>query len=295
MDIRIFKQIRKYLGRGRKNSSVVCTHPEIDIIIEEIKTKRKRKEYIQHDYNIMAGIKQDIINNAKKRKTNDPKKYWRNMNNIGTILPEWINGREIRIFNYSKVPDYCLEPVTEGIKELVKEINLDFEVKTYGIDNHVEKCVDYMKDGEVDFKGLINLFLDEPYRKTQRGGKHHADVIILDQKAPYNEVDWGYGHFQQGIIFMYLPKQRQQSTNFIKRIAKHEAVHLLSLGYHHDFAVNNLKNVVRAYNAPLNCVFEYSASTSDLCNMCKDALVYNWRDIEQKTGKRFFKDFTTTQ
>ncbi|MEA3514639.1 MAG: hypothetical protein U9R34_04135 [Nanoarchaeota archaeon] len=230
-----------------------------------------------------------MINN--KDESEIYKQKWRYMNYLDirlSRLPAWIMSKEIGIFNYSNVPDYCVEPVKQGLFELIHELNMDFKVKNSYVDNSVETAVNNLRCGGNLFES-ISYSADEVYMNKNRTSNFHASVIIIDQKAPYNNYDWGFGAFGSGIIYMYLPKERQSARDFIKKIAKHEAVHLLGLGEHHGDAINGSKKLAKAYNVTHSCVFNYYPDTLKLCNMCEDALIYNWKKIEEQIGIKFLK------
>ena len=225
-----------------------------------------------------------MVNN--KNKFEEYKQNWRMVNGFDSIFPAWIMNKDIKIFNYSNVPDYCVEPVKEGISELVHELNMNFKIKDSYINNSVETDVNNLRCRNLK----SHLYsVNELHMNKNLKGNPYASVIIIDQKAPHN-YDWGFGNSEYGLIFMYLPKERQGAKDFIKKIAKHEAVHLLGLGYHHKEVIRDSRMLAKAYGVTDSCVFNYIPDTLKLCNMCKDALLYRWKRIEEKIGIKCFKN-----
>jgi hypothetical protein len=125
--------------------------------------------------------------------------------------------------------------------------------------------------------------LAEKYRDPTFGGSPHADLIITGQHIILGDENWGQSEFDKGYIVMSLPGGRQNSVEFLRRIAKHEAGHLFGFNQHHD------SEDIPGYEEPPDCNMLWKASTSYTCEKCRDALVNIWRGIEGRTREIFLK------
>jgi len=240
---------------------------------------------------------------AKRGKT-DPKaawqKYWREAFCLGKvhgkdgaeydIFDNWISGREIRVFRMPGVDERAVKPIVLGVNDLIRELGLpDFLIdlrKNYfgpheSVIQQVQKATG--SDRRLDAHELGYILLAEKYRDPAFGGSPHADLIITDQHIVLGNQNWGQSEFNKGYIVMSLPGERQGSSDFLRRLAKHEAGHLFGFNMHHD------SEDIAGYAEPADCNMLWRASTSSTCDKCKDALVNFWRGIEERTGEIFLR------
>lgn len=204
---------------------------------------------------------------------------------------DWISGKEIRIFALPGINKKAVETVKKSIEDLVDELHLDIDVKTYNPDdsikNPVEKCT---SSNGLDYNNLSKMLALEPYRKPEMGGKQHADVVLVDDYFDDDKMSWGDSRFSRGTTIFALGANRKNDHAFLKNVAKHEAVHLLGYNLHcDDIAVPELESD--------DCVMSYETtpngnkySSTKVCDKCFNALNYFWLGLENITGKNFIKN-----
>lgn len=209
----------------------------------------------------------------------------------------WVEGKEIRVFTDGRVDERAVIPVVTGINELLNELNLDLKVsyyKSYASHPSVTEPVKLsMENGFLDADKLFEYFVAEPWRSPPQGGQH-ADVLIANRPLKVGGENFGESVFYYGSSVLSLtdgtnnPKDKRNRQerylyDLVRRIAKHEAGHLLGYDRHHE-TVN-----VSGYAEPADCAMYWRCSTDVFCSKCKDALLGMWEGLEQKTGMSFFK------
>ena len=149
---------------------------------------------------------------------------------------KWYEEKEIRVYRMPNVSASVLPIVISGIRELLDELHLDFDIRNFdthpSIVQQVNQCT--MTDGKLNTSKLFLIQFGEDWRKKEKGGRQHADVVIVNQFLADSEAWWGGTIYQYGSMAISVPARRQPNLNFIKNVAKHETAHLLGLGYHHD-------------------------------------------------------------
>ncbi|MBS3113665.1 hypothetical protein J4448_01060 [Candidatus Woesearchaeota archaeon] len=226
------------------------------------------------------------INSFRQKSLNSPqdwKNYWRIVGKYDKT--KWYEEKEIRVYRMPNVNASVLPIVISGIKELLDELGLDFDIRNFGTHPSIIQQVNLstMTDGKLNTSKLFLIQFDEDWRKNEKGGKQHADVVIVNQYLADSDSFWGGTIFQYGGMAISVLNQRQRNLNFIKNVAKHETAHLLGLGYHHD-QIN-----VRGYPSVRDCLTFHRCSSLIICQRCRDAIVAFWEGIQEGTGKRFFK------
>lgn len=201
--------------------------------------------------------------------------------------PLWFVGKEIRIFRMPKVDEKVVPYVRAGIEDLIHQIGLDFNVTYYGPHpSAVEQVRESIKpDGRIDGDKLSQILVSENWRRPEYGGRPHTDIYITDRFLALGDRNWGQSQFVYGYMILALPRERQESLEFIRNISKHEAGHLLGFPEHHDGDFSDVKG----YSPVQDCNMLWQASTRYTCDKCADALVYFWKGIEATTGQRFFR------
>lgn len=207
----------------------------------------------------------------------------------------WVKGKEIRVFKEPQVAAKAVSPVVNSLKELVDEIGLNLHVNYYGNDaglnRQIEQCTavdmarkadgEYMKvlDGDL----LARHLIAEDWRKI----KPHADVVITDKYLKLGPHNWGQSAFYEGVDIISVPGARQDSLSFLYNVSKHEGGHLLGYGQHHD----STQAQVMGYDEPRDCLMYWRASTDELCNKCKNAMVFFWESLEDGMNDSFFEKY----
>jgi len=210
----------------------------------------------------------------------------------------WIEGKEIRLFTDGSVREEAVKPVVAGINELIDDLDLDLKVNYYRkFSDHpsvTEPIRLSMENGKLDGEKLGRYFMAETWRQPPNG-KQHADALVTNRILKVGGENFGQSTFSIGYIVMSLtdgtnnPKDKRDRQdpdmyNLVRKIAKHEAGHLLGYNKHHDFCS------VEGYDEPDDCLMYWRCSTDEICPKCKDALVGLWEGLEKKTGKKYFKD-----
>ncbi|MBI2652377.1 hypothetical protein HYX00_02825 [Candidatus Woesearchaeota archaeon] len=169
---------------------------------------------------------------------------------------KWINKKEIYIF-------------------------LHFKVK-YGNDNSVKKTINLKE--EVNSNELLKMIIE----KRKENHKENADIFVFNKpiKSTNTLIEDGEAltYVSEGVMIFTFDKLKEYSRNFLRRRAKHEALHLLGINFHHE------DTEVKGYKDDSHCNMQYSAPVKRLCRKCKDALVSFWKGIEYATKQQFVKN-----
>ncbi len=202
----------------------------------------------------------------------------------------WILGKEIRIMRVPGVDGKVVPYVKAGIEELLNQLGLKLQVKDYGVDETVIQQVNRsinQENGFVDGYHLSKELITEHWRDPTKRGTPHADVVLVDKYLTRGTQDWGQAEFFKGYMVLALPNGRQNSLDFIKHMAKHEAGHLLGFDEHHD----SKYAIVNGYEdeQKLNCNMLWEASTLYTCRKCLEAIASFWVGVEKTTGQKFLK------
>ncbi len=189
----------------------------------------------------------------------------------------WILSKEVRIYKLPSISSEAVKQVALGIDDLIKDISLDFSITDAGVSRTVANAVNQSaKNARVDPENLSrNLVLAK--------GSNYAKVVIFPQYLSGGDGDWGYSVFSRGCLFIALPDARQKDLDFLRKVSKHEAGHLFGYRTHHDSVE------VTGYNDDVDCNMLWRSSTKDLCDKCKDAIIYFWSGLEENSGEKFFK------
>ncbi|MBI4141685.1 hypothetical protein HY484_02045 [Candidatus Woesearchaeota archaeon] len=189
----------------------------------------------------------------------------------------WFFGRQIRIARTKDISPAVVDHVARGIDELLQDIGLSFEIVDTETPASIDEYALYaVKEGNIDEHVLFSLL-------AASKNALYADVVLTPKYLIGGTEHWGVSSFTHGASILALPAERQHDLEFIKNMAKHEAVHLFGYYFHHD------DYKIEGYSEPQDCVTYWRASTNYLCGKCKDALKEFWRGIEQNSGERFLR------
>ena len=168
---------------------------------------------------------------------------------------------------------------------MLNELVLDFGIIDFGIHASVVQQVNQSTyaNGKLNTSNLFLIQVDEDWRKKEKGGKQHADVVIVNQLIADSASWWGGTVFQYGCMAISVPNERQNNLSFIKNVVKHETAHLLGLGYHHDEI-----NVI-GYSSVRDCLAFHRGTSLIICKRCREAIIAFWEGVQEARGKRFFK------
>ncbi len=193
---------------------------------------------------------------------------------------DWISGKEIRISAVPGINRKAMEAVKQGFEDLINELHLDIDVNVYEADRTVTDPVEACTySGGLNYEKLAKMYATEPHRKQ----KQHADVVLTKENFIDDKVSWADSRFSTGTAIFALSGGRQNNYSFLRKLAKHEAGHLLGYRRHHDdFKVPDLDAD--------SCVMDPSIPTDYNCDKCFNALNSFWQGLEKIAGKKFIKD-----
>lgn len=198
-----------------------------------------------------------------------------------THFRKWINKKEIHIFNLSNLSNQDVKYIKLGIEDAIKVARLHFKIY-YGTDNRIKKI--NLTHEKINSNKLLKMIL----KKRKENHKEQANILIFNNpiKSPNAIIKDGEAltYVSEGVMIFTFEAFKKYSRNFLRRRAKHEALHLLGLNSHHE------DTDVKSYKYNALCNMNYNAPTQNLCKKCKEALVYFWKGIEYATKKQFVKN-----
>ena len=209
----------------------------------------------------------------------------------------WIDGREIRVFTDGMVREPAVGPVVTGIKEMVRDIDLDLKVRYFpDLGNHPSVTGPVRLstvNGMLDPQKIELYFATEIWRQPPQGSQH-ADVLVTNLPLSLGGENFGYSLFHPGCSVISLTdgttnpsdrrnRQDPRMYDLVRRIAKHETGHLIGYDLHHESIP------VSGYSEPDDCLMYWRCSTDRICDKCRDAITGLWEGLEQKTGTKYFR------
>ena len=196
---------------------------------------------------------------------------------------KWINKKEVYILNLSDLTNQNVKYIKSGVEDAINLVKLHFKVK-YGNDNSVKKIINLKE--EVNSNELLKMIIE----KRRENHKENADIFIFNKPVKSTDTLIKDGealtYVSEGVMIFTFDKLKKYSGNFLRRRAKHEALHLLGINFHHE------DTEVRGYKGSSHCNMQYNAPVKRLCRKCKDALVSFWKGIEYATKQQFVKNTT---
>jgi len=223
----------------------------------------------------------------------------------GKRLGEWPKGREIRVYRERTIDRQCVDAVISGISESIDDIGLNLDIVDCDINPLVSSilrsvtvyCPETKRNGtkypahlelhnayyttllgDLLFAGAYEFLRDET-----NGGKTHAVVVITDKALDGDRhagID-GEAGFDKGYLIMSIPSPFKTRYRQIKKVGKHEAMHLLGFYEHHGDVE------VEGFPAPANCITDVPIHTNKLCERDKMAIRYFWKVLEKEFGMKF--------
>jgi len=193
---------------------------------------------------------------------------------------KWISDKDISLFNFSNIKK-DIKHIKLGIEDAIKTAKLHFKI-CYATDSKIKKM--NITDEKISSSKLLKTVAEE----RKKSHKEHANIYIFNKpiKSSNAIIEDGEAltYVSEGVIIFTFDSFRKYLHKFLRRRAKHEALHLLGLNFHHD----DIK--VTGYSNDAACVMQYNAPTQYLCKKCKEALVYFWKGIEYETNGKFIKN-----
>ena len=189
---------------------------------------------------------------------------------------KWIGKKEICIFNFSNLSKNGLRCIKLGIEDAIKIAKLHFKIR-YGDHAKLGEIIKINHE-KINSVKLLKMII----KKRKEGGEEHANVCILKNQIVSADVVIRDGEaltfVSEGVILFTFDAFKTYSSKFLRRRAKHEALHMLGLNIHHeDTKVIGYKDAM--------CIMKYNAPTIHICEKCKDALKSFWSGIKYATEK----------
>lgn len=193
---------------------------------------------------------------------------------------EWINKKEIYIFNFSNLKNDSVKAITLGINNAIKIAKLHFKIKN----SERFTFQANFSASEINSNKILKMIMEE----RKQNHKENANIFIFNNpiKSLSAIIKDGEAltYVSEGITIFSFDAFQKYHYNFLMRRAKHEALHLLGLNSHHE------DTKVKGYKHKVICNMNYNAPTQRLCLKCKDGLISFWRGIEYATKKQFVKN-----
>lgn len=194
---------------------------------------------------------------------------------------KWISQKGIYIFNFSNLRKDSIKHVKSGIEDAVKLAKLHFKAH-YG-DSAAFGISIKIDNKKINSDKLLKMVLE----KRKRSDKGHAIVFIFNNPIESSGAIIRDGealtYVSEGVTLFSFDASKKYPDNFLRRRAKHEALHLLGLNFHHE------DTRVRGYNQDAVCNIKYNAPAAHVCAKCKEALVYFWKGVGYAAKKQFIK------
>ena len=194
----------------------------------------------------------------------------------------WINEKEIYIFNFSNLRDKEIKFMKLGILDAINSARLKFKIY-YGNNDKVKKIIN-SKNKIINSPELLKMIA----KKRKENKKENAYAFIFNEPIESSGATIKDGealtYVSEGIMIFTFDADKKYSYKFLRQRAKHETIHLLGLNSHHE------DTKVQGYGHYAFCVMQYNAPAIKICRKCKDALTSFWRGIEYATKKQFIKN-----
>ena len=214
---------------------------------------------------------------------------------------DWMYGNEIWIHKMPDVEEQLAQDVTEGVEYVINRLGLKFKIKYVGSKNYMEEMVKKctFEGGKFDISKMASMLIAHQSRDPKKGGSLHADIVITKKKFFGEEDADAMASYLEGLAIiglknleeMILSLRQQGITLLGDRImaqcaAQHETYHLLGYFMHHE------DSKVQSYPSMQYCNMNKSMNTAgpEICDKCLDAIKFYWKGIEDRTGKKFFKN-----
>ena len=166
-----------------------------------------------------------------------------------------------------------LKFIKAGVEDAIRLGKLHFKV------NHCSNPSLRIEAGTIKSDKLLKSIV----RMRAKNTKEHADILIVDKPVQSSKTLIKDGealtYVSEGIMILTFDSKRKYPHEFLRKRAKHEALHMLGLNSHHE------DTEVTGFNNKINCIMRYNAPTSNLCGKCKTALKSFWEGIRYATNK----------
>ena len=188
----------------------------------------------------------------------------------------WWKHQEIRLFWESDIHPSTVEVVMNEVELLCRAIGIHFNLIPLGSHHSAMNQLKAVTHGnQVDYNRLFDILSTEVWRNESIGGREHGDIFITTKHLLDDPVSLGCASYTDGCILFALHEQSQYNPTLLRRLVRHEATHLLGLGWHcdhSDFRVNGYH-----YNG--RCNMHYHLPSRETCPKCLDYLRAFWTHL----------------
>lgn len=188
----------------------------------------------------------------------------------------WWKHREIRLFWEPGIHPSTIEVVMNEIELLCRAIGLQFNLIPLGSHRSAMRQLQAVTHGnQIDYNRFFDIVSTEVWRNESVGGREHGDIFITTKYLLNDQVSLGIAGYKAGGILFTLHGQSQYNHTLLRRLVRHEATHLLGLGWHcdhPDFRINGY-----SYNA--SCNMHYHLPSGETCPKCLDYLRAFWQHL----------------
>ena len=198
----------------------------------------------------------------------------------------WVEGKEIRVYTTPSMRLKTTRFAAHNAQALAEEIGLGVRARAMSPPARVTAALAQSTENTatgptVNFTRFCRAMV------TNRPG-HYAEIVYTTAKIDASPDVVGAAVFNYGVALI----DARRSTGSTVR---HETAHLL--GYHlHD----TWPLVILGYSNPQWAKYQEKGNENpplmmpwdsgfDLSPRARDALIYFWRNLEQRTGERYFK------
>ena len=225
------------------------------------------------------------------------------------INRNWIRCLDIEIFAAKDVPLKTVDSVCQAVNEAIDSIGLNHKISDTLFDSGLQELIDltapnnsplvvkqimpYFRKEDSKFNTLTNNY----YTKT-----NGIKIIVSRNNGIYREMGINpkaEAQVYSGLIYLPIPKERENELMFTKDLVKHELGHVLGVKVEHH---NNLSNnasqkrpyLVLGYRDCNNCFMGDKLDFRDLyvsdkiyCERFLDSARTFWKVLGTKTGIKY--------
>ena len=195
------------------------------------------------------------------------------LKNQYTARCRWWKNREIRLFWEPDIENSTVAVVMDEIHKLCQTIGISFNLIPYGSHRSAMlQMQSVVRGGQIDYNKLFTMAHGEDWRNENIGGREHGDIFISSRHLLNDTVSFGVASHQNGCILLSLHGNTQYHHPLVRRLARHEATHLLGLMVHCDkFPVNGYGEHHRW------CNMHYQLPSGETCPKCMAFMRHFWR------------------
>ena len=192
---------------------------------------------------------------------------------------DWWIYKKIRVFCDSKIPRQAIKTIVDSVDYRAREVlglkfNLVMPENNRCHERGIEQMAQATVDGQIDAQRLFELAALGKLRKRSEGGRQHAGIYITTGQFSDSPDSWGAASFESGTMIFALSEDRHRDIDFLRKVALHEAGHLIGMPTHCKIYKN-----VQGYHYRGLCNMDPGCSTDFLCQRCEGFIVHFFKQI----------------